>query len=354
MSHTDKLLLRALRGMPVERHPFWLMRQAGRHLPEYRAIRAQAGSFLSLCMNPDLAARVTLQPVERYGMDAAILFSDILVIPLGLGQEVGFQEGEGPKLDPIHDRAGLARLSGSLDLGRLEPIYQTIRQVKAELAPETTLIGFAGAPWTLATYMVEGGSSRDFARTKRWAAEDTEGFQLLIDLLTDATIEHLDAQIRAGVEAIQLFDSWASALEGDAFRRWALGPAKRIATAIKAAHPTVPLIGFPKGIGTRYLDYAQETGVDALAIDHTLPLGFARDRLQPIAAIQGNLDPEILLAGGPLMDEKIHEILAAFGRGRFVFNLGHGVLPATPIAHVERVAHILKTTRAASQGTVIG
>jgi uroporphyrinogen decarboxylase len=344
MIDPDKPLLRALHGLPVERHPFWFMRQAGRHLPEYRELRAKAGSFLSLCLTPELAARVTLQPVERYGMDAAILFSDILVVPLGLGQKVGFQEGEGPKLDPIRDRAGLARLSATLDLAHLEPIYETVRLVRRELSSKTTLIGFAGAPWTVATYMIEGGSSRDFARTKRWANEDSAGFRMLIDRVTDATIAHLDAQITAGAEAVQLFDSWASALTGDAFERWVIDPTKRIVAAIRQRHPEVPIIGFPKGIGARYLGFAQVTKVDALAIDQDLPLDYARDELQPIAAIQGNLDPELLLSGGPRLDERVREILATLGHGRFVFNLGHGVLPATPIAHVERVVEILRTT----------
>jgi uroporphyrinogen decarboxylase len=334
MTEPDKLLLRALQGQPVERHPFWFMRQAGRHLPEYRELRAKAGSFLSLCFTPELAARVTLQPVERYRMDAAILFSDILVVPLGLGQEVGFQEGEGPKLDPIRDGSGLARLSNSLDLGRLEPIYETVRLVHRELSSNTALIGFAGAPWTVATYMVEGSSRREF--------------QLLIDRVTEATIAHLHAQIAAGVDAVQLFDSWAGALDGDAFDRWVTAPAKRIVGALKSAHPAVPIIGFPKGIGRRYLDYAQSTRVDALAIDPALPLCYARDVLQPVAAVQGNLDPELLLAGGPALDDKVREILAILGHGRFVFNLGHGVLPATPIAHVERVAEIVRSTRAPS------
>jgi len=346
MKTEDKLLLRALRGVHVERHPFWLMRQAGRYLPEYREKRAQAGSFLSLCFNPDLATEVTLQPVHRYGMDAAILFSDILVVPLGLGQEVGFQEGEGPKLAPITDAAGLARLSDTLDLEKLEPIYETVRRLRRELPPETALIGFAGAPWTVATYVVEGGSSRTFETVKGWAAADKAGFAKLIDRLTEATIAHLTAQVNAGAELVQLFDSWAGALDGEAFHSWVVEPTRKIVAALKAVKPSLPVIGFPKGAGAKYLGYARETGVDVLGLDPEVPLAFAREVLQPAAALQGNLDPRLLLAGGPAMETRIREILTSLGKGRYVFNLGHGILPATPLEHVERLAEILRTTPA--------
>ncbi len=348
MKTEDKLLLRALRGVHVERHPFWLMRQAGRYLPEYREKRAQAGSFLSLCFNPDLATEVTLQPVHRYGMDAAILFSDILVVPLGLGQEVGFQEGEGPKLDPVTDASGLARLSETLDLAKLEPIYETVRRLRRELPPETALVGFAGAPWTVATYVVEGGSSRTFEKVKGWAAADKAGFAKLIDRLTEATIAHLTAQVTAGAEIVQLFDSWAGALDGEAFHSWVVEPTRKIVAALKAVKPSLPVIGFPKGAGAKYLGYARETGVDVLALDQDVPLAFAREVLQPVAALQGNLDPRLLLAGGPAMETRIREILSSLGKGRYVFNLGHGILPATPLEHVERLAEILRTTPARS------
>jgi uroporphyrinogen decarboxylase len=346
MKTEDKLLLRALRGVPVERHPFWLMRQAGRYLPEYRELRAQAGSFLDLCFNPDLATKVTLQPVHRYGMDAAILFSDILVVPLGLGQNVSFQEGEGPKLEPIRDFSDLARLSSSLDLVKLEPIYETVRRVRQELPPETALIGFAGAPWTVATYVVEGSSSREFLNVKGWAAADKIGFGKLIDLLTEATIAHLTAQITAGAEIVQIFDSWAGALEGEAFHNWVVEPTKRIVAALKTHKPNLPIIGFPKGAGAKYLGYARETGVDVVALDQDVPLSFARDILQPVTALQGNLDPNLLVSGGPAMETRIREILTALGKGRFVFNLGHGILPTTPLDHVERLSEILRTTPA--------
>jgi len=346
MKTEDKLLLRALRGVHVERHPFWLMRQAGRYLPEYRELRAKAGSFLDLCFNPDLATEVTLQPVHRYGMDAAILFSDILVVPLGLGQQVSFQEGEGPKLEPIRDAAGLARLSATLDLAKLEPIYETVRRVRRELPPETALIGFAGAPWTVATYVVEGGSNRDFLAVKGWAAADKPGFARLIDTLTEATIAHLTAQVAAGAELVQLFDSWAGALDGEAFHNWVVEPTRKIVAALKAVKPNLPIIGFPKGAGAKYLGYARETGLDVLALDQDVPLAFAREVLQPVAALQGNLDPKLLMAGGPAMETRIREILTTLGRGKFVFNLGHGILPATPLDHVERLSEILRTTPA--------
>jgi uroporphyrinogen decarboxylase len=346
MKTEDKLLLRTLRGVHVERHPFWLMRQAGRYLPEYREKRAQAGSFLGLCFNPDLATEVTLQPIHRYGMDAAILFSDILVVPLGLGQEVSFQEGEGPKLDPIRDAAGLARLAESLDLDKLEPIYETVRRVRRELPPETALIGFAGAPWTVATYVVEGGSSRSFSIVKAWAAADKTSFSRLIDRLTDATIAHLTAQVTAGVELVQLFDSWAGALDGEAFHSWVVEPTKKIVSALKTIKPSLPIIGFPKGAAAKYLGYVRETGVDVVALDQDVPLAFARDVLQPVTALQGNLDPLLLVAGGPAMESRIREILSVLGKGKYVFNLGHGILPTTPLDHVERLSEILRTTPA--------
>jgi uroporphyrinogen decarboxylase len=344
MKTEDKLLLRALRGVHVERHPFWLMRQAGRYLPEYRETRERAGSFLGLCFNPELAAQVTLQPIHRYGMDAAIIFSDILVVPLGLGQEVSFQIGEGPKLEPIRDQAGIARLASSLDLEKLAPLYETIRLVRRDLPPETALIGFAGAPWTLATYAVEGGSSRHFQIVKAWAAADKIGFGQLIDRFTTAVIDHLSAQITAGAELVQLFDSWAGALDGEAFHSWIIEPTKKIVAAVKALKPSLPIIGFPKGAGAKYLGYVRETGVDVVALDQDMPLAFARDVLQPVAGLQGNLDPTLLVAGGPGMEARIREILVTLGKGRYVFNLGHGILPTTPLDHVERLSEILRTT----------
>jgi uroporphyrinogen decarboxylase len=240
----------------------------------------------------------------------------------------------------VTDAAGLARLSETLDLAKLEPIYETVRRLRRELPPETALVGFAGAPWTVATYVVEGGSSRTFETVKGWAAADKVGFAKLIDRLTEATIAHLTAQVTAGAEIVQLFDSWAGALDGEAFHSWVVEPTRKIVAALKAVKPSLPVIGFPKGAGAKYLGYARETGVDVLALD--------QDVLQPVAALQGNLDPRLLLAGGPAMETRIREILSSLGKGRYVFNLGHGILPATPLEHVERLAEILRTTPARS------
>ncbi len=343
MKSSTKPLLRALIGEPVATAPFWLMRQAGRYLPEYRATRSKAANFVELCLTPDLAAEITLQPIRRFGMDGAILFSDILMVPYALGQKLAFQEGEGPKLEPIRDSLAFQRLASKIELAKLEPVYETIRRVSAELPPTTTLLGFAGAPWTLATYVVEGGSSRAFEHVKRWAADDPESFALLIDRLTDAVIDHLDAQIAAGVEAVQLFDSWASAALDQDFERWVLAPAKKIAGRLKEKWPDVPMIGFPKSIGPQYERYATSVGCAAVSIDPELSLDFARDRLQPHVAVQGNLDPMLLVAGGEAMDDAIRTIVATLGRGRFVFNLGHGVVPQTPPQHVQRVADLLRS-----------
>jgi uroporphyrinogen decarboxylase len=342
MHSAEKPFLKAIRGEPTAHVPFWLMRQAGRYLPEYRAVRSQAGGFLDLCFNPELAAEVTLQPIRRFGMDAAIIFSDILVVPYALGQGLCFQEGEGPKLEPILTVSELHGLSETLDLARLAPVYAAITLVKAALPPETALIGFAGAPWTLATYVVEGGSSRDFKNVKSWAESDPDGFQKLIDRLTDAVIVHLVHQIQAGAEVVQLFDSWASALDGAAFDRWAVEPAKQIVAGVKQHYPEVPIIGFPRGVGRRAIGYAQQTGVDMISVDHSLPLHEIRDLLKPVVGVQGNLDPAILVEGGTVLENAVHEIVDALGGPRFIFNLGHGVVPQTPVAHVEQLAAVLR------------
>jgi uroporphyrinogen decarboxylase len=338
----DKLLLRAIRGNAIERVPFWLMRQAGRYLPEYRAVRAQAGSFLQLCYDPDLAAEVTLQPIRRFGMDAAILFSDILVVPHGLGQQVGFKDGEGPVLEPIRDARDLQRLDPARQADILAPVYETVRRVAAALPAETAFVGFAGAPWTVATYVVEGGSSRTFDHARKWAQTDPIGFGRLIDILILATIEHLSAQISAGVEVVQLFDSWASALEGAAFDRWVIEPTRRIVGALRERHPGVPVIGFPRASGTGYDRFLAETGVDVIGIGQDMPLDWARDVLQPRAAIQGNLDPAVLVAGGAELAADIDRIIGTLGAGRLIFNLGHGIVPQTPVEHVAELARHLR------------
>jgi uroporphyrinogen decarboxylase len=337
---SEKPLLRALGGEALACPPVWLMRQAGRYLPEYRAVRAHVGGFLDLCNAPALAAEVTLQPVRRFGFDAAILFSDILVVPQALGQPLEFLEGEGPKLDPITNTAGLARLSIDGLEDRLSPVYETVRRVKAELPDGVALIGFSGAPWTLACYMAEGGGSKDFAAVKRWAYADPAGFGALVDLLTEAVIGHLSRQIVAGAEAVQLFDSWAGVLAEEAFTRYVTVPARRIAEALHARHPGVPLIGFPRGAGLMIASYADNTGVDALALDTTVPLGWAARTLT--VPLQGNLDPVCLLAGGEALRNGVRAIRRAYAGRAAVFNLGHGVLPRTPPEHVAELVRVLR------------
>ncbi len=344
-SAVTKPFLAALRGEITERPPFWLMRQAGRYLPEYRELRAQAGGFLDMVYNPDFAAEVTLQPLRRFGMDAAILFSDILVIPQALGQKLGFVAGEGPKLEPLQNRDDLKRLdSGALD-DTLGPVYQTIRNVRAGLAAEgfaqTALIGFAGSPWTVATYMVEGGGSKDFATVKRWMFADPDGFAALIDLIAEATTHYLIRQAEAGAEALQLFDSWAGVLDEENFRRFVIAPTAKIVAAIKEAYPALPVIGFPRGAGVLYPDYAAQTGIDALGLDSQVPLSFAAE-LQKAVPVQGNLDPACLLAGGAALERRVKTIIDALAGGPFVFNLGHGVIKETPPEHVAQLAALIK------------
>jgi uroporphyrinogen decarboxylase len=327
-----KPLLRALAGERVKPAPIWLMRQAGRYLPEYRALRAKAGSFLDLCFTPDHAAEITLQPIRRFGFDAAILFSDILVVPWALGQPLRFEEGRGPVLEPIVPET-LNRLQRQGAVGRLSPVFETVGRVQKQLPPHTALIGFAGAPWTVASYMIEGGGSKDFLNAKRWALGDPDGFQRLIDLLVEVTIDYLSAQVEAGAEALQLFDSWAGVLSERELERWSLAPLTEIVAGVKARHPKVPVILFPRGAGLGYLRYAQASGADGLSLDTTVPLGFAAE-LQKAIAVQGNLDPAALVEGGRALEAGVDRILEALGHGPFIFNLGHGVVPETPPEHV--------------------
>ncbi|HVC54359.1 MAG TPA: uroporphyrinogen decarboxylase [Stellaceae bacterium] len=334
-----KPLLRALRGVPAVRPPWWLMRQAGRYLPEYRRLRAQAHDFIDFCLTPALAAEATLQPVRRFGMDGAIIFADILLVPRALGQKVEFGE-DGPRLEELAESGGIARLHRP-EMSALEPVYDTVRLSRAGLPPQTALIGFAGAPWTVATYMVEGGASRDFRRVKAWAYRDPDGFAALIDLLTEATITYLAGQIAAGVEAVQLFDSWAGVLSEAEFARWVIAPTQRIAAVLKSCFPTVPVIGFPRGAGLLYERYTAETGLDAIGLDTAVPLRLAQERLQSRVVVQGNLDPVALLVGGAALAEAVAAIRRNFAGGGFVFNLGHGVLPQTPPEHVALLAQLL-------------
>jgi uroporphyrinogen decarboxylase len=331
----DKPLLRALKGEPQPVPPIWIMRQAGRYLPEYREVRATAGGFLDLCFTPEKAIEVTLQPIRRYGLDGAILFSDILVIPHALGQKLWFEQGVGPKLEALQSPAEVAtRLSTARLHEVLDPVYQTVRGVVSELPARTTMLGFAGAPWTVASYMIEGGSSRDYATAKSWMFGDPEGFGRLIDLLVEATAEYLCAQIDAGVEAVQVFDSWAAALPPAEVERWSLQPLAEITRRVKAKHPDTPVILFPRGVGPLYEDFAMRAGGDALGLDTGLPAAWARDHLQDKVAVQGNLDPLRVVAGGEDMRQAARDLVDTLGGGPYVFNLGHGVVPQTPPEHV--------------------
>jgi uroporphyrinogen decarboxylase len=314
-----------------------MMRQAGRYLPEYRAVREKAGSFLNLCFTPELAAEVTLQPVRRFGFDAAILFSDILVVPHALGQKLDFVAGEGPKLDPIESAADLSKLAAEVDQGRLAPVYETVRQVKAALAPEVTLIGFCGAPWTVATYMIAGHGSPDQAPARMFAYRQPDVFESLMKRLVQSSIDYLVRQLEAGADAVQLFDTWSGVLPPEQFDRWCIAPSERIVQGVRSRVANARIIGFPRGAGTGLVRYAERVLVDAVGLDWMVDRTFAREQVQSRRPIQGNLDPLALLAGGSALDRAVDETLSAFGGGPLIFNLGHGILPETPIAHVERM-----------------
>ena len=340
---SDPSLLRVLRGESLSPPPIWLMRQAGRYLPEYRALRAQAGDFLTLCYTPAFAAEVTLQPIRRFGFDAAIVFADILLVPHALGVGLRFAEGEGPKLDPIRDTTGLARLTDSVRAAdKLAPVYETLSLVRAKLPRDVALIGFAGAPWTVATYVAEGGGSTDQAAAKLWAYRDPLGFEKLIDVLTEATIVYLERQIEAGADVLQIFESWASGLSEPMFERLCMRPTARIVSALKVRHPSVPIIGFPRGSGVLAVRYAAETGVDAIGLDTAQPIGWMREQLARPMAMQGNLDPLALVAGGEALASGVRGILAAAAGTPFVFNLGHGIVPQTDPAHVQTLIDLVR------------
>lgn len=332
-----KSLLRVLAGECEPVAPIWLMRQAGRYLPEYRAIREKAGGFLELCFDPERAAEITLQPVRRFGFDAAILFSDILVVPHALGQRVTFEQGEGPRLDALEDPAAINGLSREMDHKPLEAVYETIATVKQGLPPTVALLGFCGAPWTLATYMIAGRGTVDQLPTRLFAYRYPDAFAKLIDTLVDASASYLIRQFAAGVDAVQIFDTWAGILPAGEFRKWCTEPNARIVDAVRRKIPDAKIIGFPRGAGTELGCYLDAVAVDAVGIDWTMELAFARDSVQTRRPIQGNLDPVALRVGGAALDRSIDAILEAFSQGPFIFNLGHGVLPDTPIAHVERL-----------------
>ncbi len=332
----DTPLQRAFNRQPNVVPPIWLMRQAGRYLPEYREIRAQAASFLDFGYTPRLAVEATLQPTRRFGFDAAILFSDILVIPDALGQRVSFESGDGPRLEPVNSLARLSDLRGEIDLDRLAPVFETIGQVRARLPENVALLGFCGAPWTVASYMVAGRGTADLAPARLLAYRDPDLFEALIDRLVEASIAYVRQQIDAGADAIQIFDSWAGVLPTPQFRRWCLEPLGRIIRGVKAWRPGVPIILFAKGVGSHLVELATTSGADVIGLDTAVDLMFAGS-IQKLVPVQGNLDPLALLAGGPALDSAVDGILSALGAGPLIFNLGHGILPDTPIAHVERL-----------------
>ncbi len=331
-----KTLLATLKGEKQARPPVWLMRQAGRYLPEYRDLRAEKGGFLELVYDSDAAAEVTLQPIRRFGFDGSILFSDILVIPYAMGQDLWFETGEGPRLAPRLAETGVKQLDAFVAAPeRLTAIYDTVRKVAAALPAETTFLGFVGSPWTIATYMVNGQGSRDQHETRRFAYANPADFQVLIDAIVAITVDYLVGQIEAGVEAVQLFDSWAGSLSPQEFEQWVIAPNAAIVKALKARHPNTPIIGFPKGAGGKLLSYYEGVGCDALAIDETVDPDWAARELPKSLPVQGNLDPLALIAGGDVLRGAVDRILAAFADRPHVFNLGHGIQQDTPIAHVE-------------------
>jgi uroporphyrinogen decarboxylase len=320
------------------------MRQAGRYLPEYREIRSRVASFLDLCLTPELAAEVTLQPLRRFDLDAAIVFSDILIIPYALGQSLEFVEGEGPALDPLKEGKALAKLEPETAEAKLAPVYETLARVVAGLPRNVPVIGFCGAPWTVATYMVQGRGTKDQAEARLWAYREPGIFARLIDLLVETSVAYLLGQVKAGAGVLQIFDSWAGSLPEDEFARWCIEPTRRIVERVNASAPDVPVIGFPRGSGALAVRYARETGIDAVGCDTTMPLAWIERELQPLLPVQGNLDPLLLVAGGPALDARVKATLAALGSGPFIFNLGHGIHPETPIAHVERLIRLVKAS----------
>jgi uroporphyrinogen decarboxylase len=340
-----KLLLRALAGETLPTPPIWMMRQAGRYLPEYRATRAKAGDFLSLCYIPDLAAEVTLQPIRRYGFDAAILFADILLLPQALGADLWFVTGEGPRLSTISSAAEVAALKPADAIhDRLAPIYETVRILARELPSQTALIGFAGAPWTVATYMVAGRGTRDQGPAHAFKAGDRAAFSALIDRITDATILYLSAQIEAGAEVVKLFDSWAGSLTGQDFDDFAIAPAARIITALKARHPNIPVIAFPREAGARYVGFGPATGADCVALDNSVGADWAAAHVQVDGCVQGNMDPRHMVTGGPELVAEAQRITRALRGGPHIFNLGHGI---TPDADPDNVAAMIEAVRSA-------
>ena len=338
-----KPLIDSLNGKITKCPPFWFMRQAGRYLPEYRELRSRTGGFIDLCLNRTASTEVTLQPIRRFDPDAAILFSDILIVPYGLGMNVRFEEGRGPILDAVYDAKGLDKLSIDKNWSRIESTYETVESVKSQLDSDKTLIGFSGSPWTVATYMVEGKSSKDYAAVKGWAYRETEEFERLINLLVEATIKHLSLQIDAGADVIKIFDTWAGVLSPEEYQRWVIKPSSEICSELKRRYPNVKIIGFPKGVGIGYVDFASNVVVDGVAIDTSVPPKWAAEFLQNQVTVQGNLDPIVLIEGGERMIDQARNIRESLQNGPFIFNLGHGVLPTTPVENLIELAEFLKT-----------
>lgn len=345
MNSESKILIKTLKGTKQEKIPFWFMRQAGRYLPEYREVRAKHKNFLEFCYTPKAACEVTLQPIRRFGMDAAIIFSDILVVPHRLGMNVWFEEGHGPRMDALQDGAMLAKLSLDGFTKRLEPVYEALELTRAALPKETALIGFAGSPWTLACYMIEGKSSKEFEKVKAKAKEEKEFFAKLISLLEQAVLSHIDAQVKAGAEVIQLFDSWAGILPEDDYRQWVVEPTARIAKKFKALHPHVPLIGFARQSGAKFLAYGSECGLDAISVDRSVPLEWIRSKLQPRLVVQGCLNQELLASNKQAMLDDAKAVVDALGDKPFVFNLSHGILPATPVENMQALCDYLRQVK---------
>ena len=345
MSSSNRFLS-CLQGELTDRPPFWFMRQAGRYLPEYQQVRKETGSFLDLCYNPKMAAEVTVQPIRRFGMDAAIIFSDILVIPHAMGLHVHFEENIGPVVERVATVEDIKKLDSTRLTSFLRPVYAALEETRALLPPEVALIGFAGAPWTLACYMLEGKTKRDYAEARTWALQNAESFANLLDLLTQAVIEHLRNQITAGAQAVQIFDSWANVLSADEFTTYCLAPAQKITAALKQSHPHVPVIGFPRHVGRLAVDYAKHSGITVLGVDDGWSLEAVAETLQPHAIVQGNLNNLLLKYDLPKALQATKRIVDVLGKKPFVFNLGHGVLPQTPVENVQAISDYLRSLAA--------
>ena len=342
---TIKPFVEVLSGRRQNVPPIWMMRQAGRYLPEYRELRAKAGSFLDLCFTPEYAAEATLQPIRRFNFDAAIIFSDILVIPYALGRDVRFEAGEGPRLDPLDTPDKIGTLASKGDFTKLAPVFEALHRVRRELDPKIALIGFCGAPWTVATYMVAGQGTPDQAPARMMAYRHPEAFANIIDVLVENSIQYLLGQLKAGADVLQIFDTWAGVLPPREFQRWSVEPTRRIVEGVRRQAPGAKIIGFPRGAGALLPGYVEATGVDAVSIDWATEPSLIRERVQTKVAVQGNLDPLVLIAGGEALDRAIDDVLANFAAGRLIFNLGHGIQPETPIAHVEQMVKRVRAYR---------